>query len=71
MIVGMDRLLAAHLATEDLNGAVRDDLVGVHVRLGAGTGLKDGQREVVDELEVRNFRSCLLNSLAELRIWSP
>jgi len=51
MVVGVDRLLATHLATEDLNCSVRDDFVGVHVGLGSGTSLPDNEGEVVDELE--------------------
>jgi hypothetical protein len=39
VVVGMDRLLRAHLAAQHLDGAVRDHLVGVHVGLGAGAGL--------------------------------
>ena len=47
MIVGVDGGLAAELAAEQLDGAVGDDLVGVHVGLGAGPRLPDYQREVV------------------------
>lgn len=35
VVVGVDRLLGAHGTPKDLNGTVRDDLVGVHVGLGA------------------------------------
>jgi hypothetical protein len=42
--------LAAHHATRELDGAVRDDLVRVHVALGAATGLEHHQREVLVEL---------------------
>lgn len=66
VVVWVDWLLAAHLSSEDLNGAIRDDLVGVHVGLGAGSGLPDNKWEVVDELEVRNLLSCLLDSLSDL-----
>ena len=50
VVVGMNRLLRAHLATGDLDGAVRDHLVGVHVRLRAAAGLEDDEREMVVEL---------------------
>ena len=50
MIVGVDRLLRTHLAAHDLDGAVRDHLVRVHVRLGAGTSLPDHQREMIVQL---------------------
>jgi hypothetical protein len=48
----MDRVLGADGAAEQLDRAVGDHLVGVHVRLGAGTGLPDGEREIVVELAV-------------------
>lgn len=69
VVVGVDRLLGAHGAAEDLNGAVRDDLVGVHVGLGAGAGLPDNEGEVVDELEGGNLLSSLLDGLSELGVW--
>ena len=52
VVVGVDRLLAAQLAAGQLDGAVGDDLVGVHVRLGAAAGLPDAERELVVELPV-------------------
>lgn len=68
VVVGVDRLLGAHLAAEDLNGAVGDDFVGVHVGLSAGAGLPDDEREVVDELEGSDFGSGFLDSLANLGV---
>lgn len=68
VVVGVDGALAAHLAAENLNGAVGDDFVGVHVGLGAGTGLPDDEGEVVHELAVSNLFGGLLNSLANLGI---
>ena len=50
VVVGMDRLLAAHLAAGQFDRAVRDDLVGVHVGLGAAAGLPDAQRKLGVEL---------------------
>ncbi len=32
MIVGMNRLLVSHVATEHLDRAISNDLVGIHVR---------------------------------------
>ncbi len=55
MVVGMHRRLVAGLAAENLVRAVRDHLVGVHVRLGAGSRLPDDEREVVVELAVDHF----------------
>ena len=47
MVVRVDWCLAAQLTPEHLDGSVGDDLVGVHVGLGAGACLPDHQREVV------------------------
>ena len=47
VVVGMDRALAAQLSSEHLDRSVGDDLVGVHVGLGAGPCLPDHQGEVV------------------------
>ena len=69
VVVGVDRLLAAHLAAENLNGAVGDDFVCVHIRLGTGAGLPDDQREVVHELAVGNLLGGLLNGVADLGIF--
>ena len=32
MIVGMNRLLVSHVATEHLDRAIANDLIGIHVR---------------------------------------
>ena len=69
VVVGVDGLLGTHLAAEDLDCAVRDDFVRVHVRLGAGASLPDDKREVVDELEVSDLSGGLLDSLSDLRVW--
>src|SRR5205085_9930803 len=50
VVVGLDRLLAAHLTAGQLDGPVGDHLVGVHVGLRAAAGLPDAQREVAVEL---------------------
>ena len=47
--------MAEFLDTGDGVCSVRDDLVGVHVGLGARTGLPDDQREVVVELAGDDF----------------
>ena len=46
VVVGVDRGLGAELAAGKLDGAVGDDLVGVHVGLGARAGLEDHEREL-------------------------
>ena len=52
VVVRMDRLLRPDHAAGDLNSAVGDHFIGVHVGLGAGPGLKHDQRELVVELAV-------------------
>jgi hypothetical protein len=68
VVVGVDGLLGAHLASEDLNGTVGDNLVGVHVGLSAGTGLPDDEREVVKELALGDLSGSLLDSLTNFGI---
>ena len=68
VVVGVDGLLAAHLSAQNLNGSVGDDLVGVHVGLGAGAGLPDDEGEVVEELAVGDFLGSLLDSLSDLGV---
>jgi hypothetical protein len=71
VVVRVDRLLGAHSSAHDLDRTVRDDLVGVHVGLGAGASLPDNKREVVHELAFRNLRRSLLDGLANLRVYRP
>ena len=47
VVVGVHGRLAAALPAQQLVGPVGDDLVGVHVGLGAGAGLPDDERELV------------------------
>jgi hypothetical protein len=47
VVVRMNGRLAAALAPERLVGDGRDHLVGVHVGLGAGSGLPDDERELL------------------------
>ena len=68
VVVGVDGLLSSHGASQDLNGTVRDDLVGVHVGLSAGTSLPDDEREVVQQLALRNFCRSLLDSFTDLGV---
>lgn len=68
VVVGVDGLLAALDTAEDLDSAVGDDLVGVHVGLGAGAGLPDDEGEVVEELALGDLSSSLLDGLANLLV---
>lgn len=47
MVVGVDRFLAAEFSAQNFDGAIGDDFVGIHVGLGAASGLPDDEREVV------------------------
>ena len=69
VVVGVDGLLGTHGAAHDLNGAVGDDLVGVHVGLGTGAGLPDNQREVVQQLALGDLGGGLFDSLTDLGVW--
>ena len=66
MVVRVDRLLRAALAPSQLDGAVADDLVGVHVGLGARTGLEDDQWELVIELSGDDFVSGLDDEVGDV-----
>ena len=47
MVIRMDWSLAAQLTAKQLDGSVGDDLVSVHVGLGAGPRLPDHQGKVI------------------------
>lgn len=68
VVVRVDGRLAANLATEELNGTVGDDLVGVHVGLSAGAGLPDDEGEVVDEPAVGHLLGSQLDSGTDLGV---
>src|SRR5689334_24467903 len=59
----MDRLLAAHNATRELNRTVRDHLVGVHVGLRSTAGLPDSQRKVLVEFSFNDLIASLHDQL--------
>ena len=55
VVVRMDRLLRADDAARELDRAVGDHLVGVHVRLRAGAGLEHDQRKFAVPAAVDDF----------------
>ena len=55
VVIGSDRRLATQLTTQQLNGAVRHDLVDIHIALRARAGLPNVEREVVVELSCDHF----------------
>ncbi len=54
VVIGMDQFFAA-LATEQFNGAIGDDLVGIHVGRSAGAGLENIQDKFAVPFSVRHF----------------
>ena len=71
VVVGVDRFFRSDLAAQHLDGAVRDHLVGVHVRLGARSGLPDDEREMVVPFALDHFGRRLDDGPAEFRIEQP
>ena len=55
VVVGVHRLLRPEHAAQELDGAVGDHLVGVHVGLGAAARLPDPQWKMLVELACDNF----------------
>ena len=51
----MDRFLRSHLAACQLDGAVGDDFVDIHVGLRSAAGLPDAQGKLVVEFACNNF----------------
>ena len=49
MVIGVDERVVTLRVTSDLEGTVRDDLVGVHVRRGPRAALDDADGELVVE----------------------
>mmetsp|Transcript_14097 Transcript_14097/g.42519 ORF Transcript_14097/g.42519 Transcript_14097/m.42519 type:complete len:557 (-) Transcript_14097:154-1824(-) len=68
MVIWVHHGLVAKLAAQDLHGAVGNDLIGIHVALGAAAGLPDDQGEVVQQLSIGHLRRCLDNGFADLGI---
>jgi hypothetical protein len=63
VIVGMHGLLA-QLTTQDLDGAISDHLVGVHVGLGTRPRLPDHQGEMVIQLALDHFVGSSYDSIS-------
>ena len=69
VVVGMNRLaLVETVAAGQLDGPIADDLVGVHVRGCAGTGLVDVHGELIVELAGRNLAGRLYDRLGDCRL---
>src|ERR1700693_2073581 len=59
VIVGMNGLFATQDAARYFDGAIRDYLIGVHVRLRAAASLPNVEWEMVIELAGHHFIGCL------------
>ena len=68
VVVRVNRVFRADRAAQHLDGAVGDNLIGVHVRLGAGPRLPDGKREVVVQLAFGDFQSGLGDGVGQFRL---
>ena len=68
VVVGVHGGFAAFGTTEELDGAVGDDFVGVHVGLRSGAGLPDYEGEVVDQVEGGDFGGGALDGFADFGI---
>ena len=67
MVVRVD-LLRAEFTAEDFDRTIRDNLIGIHVRLGTRAGLPDDQREVIIELASNDFITGLDHGRSNLRL---
>ncbi len=67
VIVGVHGLLAAELAAQELAGSIGDHLIGIHVGLCAGTGLPDGNGEVIVPVAPHDFTRCRGQCLGDFR----
>ena len=68
VVVGVYGRLGADLTAQNLDGAVADHLVGVHVGRSAGAGLIDVNREIPIPSTVRHLLRRLDNCLGQLRL---
>ena len=55
VVIRMDRLFRADYPARELDRAVRDHFVGVHVRLGARPGLEDDERKFPVKLSINDL----------------
>lgn len=67
IVIGVDGLVANY-AAQDFSATVADDLVGVHVGLGAGTSLPDHKGEVIIKLAGDDLVSSLDNGVGLLGV---
>ncbi len=71
VVVGVDVVVVAARAPADLERAVRDDLVHVHVEARAGTALQHIDGELVGERAVLDLLARLLERLGLARVDQP
>lgn len=68
VVVWVYRLFRTHCASKYLNRSIGNDLICVHVRLGARACLPYNEWEMVNKLQRSYFFSSLLNRITQLRI---
>ena len=66
VVIGMDQFFAA-LAAEQFNGAIGDDLVGIHIRRGAGAGLENIQDKFAVPFSIGHLLGRLDDGRGDLR----
>src|SRR5881296_3865134 len=71
VVVRVDDGLVAAPGAEQLEGAVRDHLVGVHVGRGAGAGLEDVDHELAVELPLRHLRRSAADGVGKPLVEEP
>ena len=67
VVIWMDRFLRTHHATCDLNRAIRNHLVGIHIGLRAAAGLPDAEWKVLVEFSGNHFVGSLNDQSRLLR----
>ncbi len=68
VVVRMDGIFGAEDAAQDLDRPVGDDLVQIHVGLGARSGLPDGQGEMIVPLAFGDLACGLIDGVAQFGV---
>jgi len=61
MVIGVNGVFGANHAAKNFDGLIRDNLIGVHIRLRARPCLPNGEREIIVEFAFCDF-GCGLNN---------
>ena len=71
VVVGMDGVFAAELASGEFNRAVGDDLIGVHIALRARAGLPDDKRKMIVKFAINDLKRCLFDQFSGVGFNKP